>query len=114
MPACYGFNVIRWFFLILTAPLWLPWRFLGWMRWQLRSRPTLHLVISGSLPDVPAHRGLFGLLRRSGGPDLVSLLNVLEAAAGDAKLATLLVRIENLHCGLGRAEEVRAALGRVQ
>ena len=39
---------------------------------------------------------------------------MLDAAATDAKLATLLVRIENLHCGLGRAEEVRAALGRVR
>ena len=107
-------GVIRWFFLVLTAPLWLPWRLLGWARWQLRSRFTLHLVISGSLPDVPAHHGPFGLLRRSSGPDLVSLLNVLEAAATDAKLTTLLVRIENLHCGLGRAEEVRAALGRVR
>jgi protease IV len=106
--------MIRLVWLILTAPVWLPWRFVRWLLSRWSARPTLRLVISGALPDLPAPGGLLGFLRRAGGPDLISLLSTLELAAGDPTLVTLLVRIEHLSCGLARAEELRAALARVR
>jgi protease IV len=106
--------MIRLLWLVLTAPVWLPWRLLGWLIGRWSARPTLHLVLSGALPDLAPHGGVFGFLRRRSGPDLIGVLTALEAAALDPKLATLLVRIEELSCGLGRAEELRAALERVR
>lgn len=104
----------RYLFLAVTAPLWLPWRLLGWLRWRLRARPTLHLVISGALPDVAPRAALFGLLRKFSGPNLLGLLDTLELAATDPRVSTLLVRLQGVECGLGRADEVRAALARVR
>lgn len=104
----------RYLLLAVTAPLWFPWRFFGWLRWRSRARPTLHLVVSGALPDVAPKSALFGLLRKFSGPNLIALLDTLEHAAADPNVSTLLVRIQNLTCGLGRAEEVRAALCRVK
>lgn len=100
--------------LLLAAPLWLPFRLVRWLRWRLRSHRTLHVVLSGSIPDIPSPRGLLGMFRRSAHPDLLHLLQALDEAAGDAKLQTVVVQIEHLHCGLARADELRTALCRLR
>jgi protease IV len=105
--------MMRWLWLVLFSPFWLPRWALGRARWKLRKQTTLQVVLRGSMPDLSSRAGLLGLLRPPGGPDLLSLLEALGAAAGDEKLKTVLVRIEELHCGLGRAEELRAALARL-
>jgi protease-4 len=104
--------MLAWFLGLLAALLfgWIAWRLSGVLRWRMRRPRLLELVLSGSLPDLPAAAGLRGWLRRSGGQDLVGLLHVLEVAARDPKILGLVVRVEHLECGLGRAEEVRAAL----
>ncbi len=106
--------MIRWLLLLVTAPLWLPWRLIGYLRWRARPRGALHLLLSGSLPDVPPQRGLLALLRRGARPDLIRLLDVLEVAAHDPKIESVLVQIERLECGLSRADELRAALARAR
>jgi protease-4 len=106
--------MMRWLLLVLLAPFWLPRWLLHWALWRRSKRATLHVVLRGSLPDLPAPRGLLGLLRPASGPALIALLEGLVAAAQDDRLSTLLVRIEELSCGLARAEEVRAALARVR
>jgi len=106
--------MMRWLPLLLLAPLWLPRWFLHWASWRRSKRSTLHLVLRGSLPDLASPRGLIGLLRPSSGPELISLIEGLAAAAQDDRLTTVLVQVEELSCGLARAEEVRAALTRVR
>ena len=106
---------MRWLFLLLFAPLWMPWRAIRWLRFHFGARPVLRIALSGSLPDVPLKRGVLGWVRRSAGdPHLLGLLTALDEAGRDAKLETIVVRIGDLECGLGRAEEVRAALARVK
>lgn len=106
--------MLRWLLAIVGFSLlsFLAWRLLGVVRWRRRRPPTLELVLSGPLADLPAPAGLRGWLRRSTGPDLAGLLGLLDVVARDPKLETLVVRIEHLECGLGRADEVRAALAR--
>jgi len=106
--------VIRWLVLVLLAPLWLPLRLLGWARWRWHRCPTLHVRLAGALPDLPRQHGLLGLLRRPEGLALFSLLEALEAALGDPVIVNVVVQLEPLQCGLGRAEEVRAALARLR
>ena len=105
--------MMRWLWLGLLSPLWVPRWLFGWALWKLRKRNTLHVVLRGSLPDLSSSPGLLGLLRPPTGPDLLPLLDVLGQAARDERLNTVLVRIEDLHCGLARAEELRAALARL-
>ncbi|MEO8179348.1 MAG: S49 family peptidase [Deltaproteobacteria bacterium] len=105
---------MRWLLLVLLAPFWLPRWLVHWASWRRSKRATLHVVLRGALPDLAAPRGLLGLLRPAVGPELISLLEGLAAAAEDDRLSTVLVRIEELSCGLARAEEVRAALARVR
>lgn len=106
--------MLRWSlaFLAVLVLLAVAWRVLGWWRWRQRPTGALGVVLTGALPDVRAGSGLRSLLRRTSGPDLPSLLDLLDSAARDAKVESLLVRIEHLECGLARAEEVRAALER--
>jgi protease-4 len=106
--------MLRWSLVILAVLLLCAvlWRVLGWWRWHRRPAGALGLVLSGALPDVPAGGGWRSWLRRTSGPDLPSLLDLLEIAASDPKVESLLVRIEHLECGLARAEEVRSALER--
>ncbi len=106
--------MLRWSLFVVAFLLLalLVWRVLGWLRWRSRPDGPLQVVLTGALPDVPAASGWRSWFRRTSGPDLPSLLDVLEIAGKDAKVSTLLVRIERLECGLGRAEEVRAALQR--
>src|SRR5262245_45520591 len=106
--------MMRWFWLTLFAPFWLTRWFLAWLGWRRSRRATLHVVLGGARPDVAAPRGWLAWLRPSSGPELLTLLESLSAAAGDDRITTLLVRVEELHCGLARAEEVRAALARVR
>jgi protease-4 len=107
-------SMLPWLIGLLAAPLvgWLAWRLSGVLRWRWRRPRQLELVLSGSLPDLPALGGVRSWLRRSGGPDLVTTLQVLEAAARDPKVLGLVVKVEHLECGLGKAEELRAALAR--
>lgn len=91
---------------------WLAWRLSGVLRWRMRRPRQLEIVLSGTLPDLPVLAGLRGWLRRSSGPDLVTTLQVLAVAARDPKVLGLVVKVEHLECGLGKAEEIRAALVR--
>jgi len=105
---------MRWLVLGLFAPFWLPRWLWHWAHWRRSKRATLHVVLRGALPDVAARRGLLGLLRPAHDTELISLLEGLAGAARDDRLSTLVVQIEELSCGLARAEEVRAALARVR
>lgn len=96
----------------LLASAFVLWRVFGWIRWRRRPRGVLSLVVSGALPDLPPGGGWRSWFRRTSGPDLPSLLELLDLAAHDPRVESLLVRIERLECGLGRAEEMRAALDR--
>jgi protease-4 len=106
--------MIRWLLIVLAVSIaaFLIWRLSGWLRWRLRRPRTLQIVLTGALPDIPASGGWRSWFRRTSGPDLPSVLDVLDVAARDPKVESLLVRIEHLQCGLGRADEVRAALQR--
>ncbi|HTV23187.1 MAG TPA: signal peptide peptidase SppA [Polyangiaceae bacterium] len=106
--------MLRWSLIVLAVLLLCAvlWRVLGWWRWRRRPSGALGLVLTGALPDLPAGGGWRSFFRRTGGPDLPSLLDLLDIAAKDPKVGTLLVRIEHLECGLARAEEMRAALER--
>jgi protease-4 len=105
---------MRWLVLLLTAPLWLPLRLLRAGLARLGRRPVVHVTLSGRLPDVPETSGLLSRLRPPTGIPLTGLLDLLEGVASDPGVETLVVRLEDLHCGLGRAEEARAALARVR
>jgi protease-4 len=96
----------------LALVLLLSWRVLGVWRWRRRRAGALELVLSGPLADLPAPGGLRSWLRPAPGPDLVGTLGLLETVSRDPKIETLVVRIEHLQCGLGRAEELRSALAR--
>jgi protease IV len=106
--------MLRWLILIVAVLIagFLLWRGAGWLRWRLRRQAALQIVLTGALPDVSMGGGWRSWFRRTSGPDLPSLLDVLDVAARDPKVDTLVVRIEQLECGLGRADEVRAALER--
>jgi protease-4 len=108
--------MIRWFYIVLAVSIacLAIWRLTGWLRWRLRRPATLQIVLTGALPDMPLGGGWRNWFRRTSGPDLPGLLDVLDVAARDPKVASLLVRIEHLQCGLGRADEMRAALERVR
>ncbi len=105
---------MRWFWLVLFAPFWLPRWLLARARWRHGKRNTVQLVLRGSLPDVANPRTLLNWFRPSPGPELLPLLEGLTAVERDDRLQTVVVRIEELSCGLGRAEELRAALERVR
>jgi protease IV len=108
--------MLRWLLVIfgVLITLFLAWRVLGWVRWRARRSGVLQVVLSGALGDLPPATGLRSWLRRSSGPDLPGLLELLDGVALDPKLEGLLVRVESLECGLGRADELRAALDRVR
>ncbi len=103
--------MLRWLFLILLAPLWLPWRGL---RALLARRPfpaTIAISLRGELPDLPPPRGLVQRLRPGpSGPALAPVLRLVKRASEDPRVERLLLRIDDLRCGLGRAEELREAL----
>lgn len=105
---------MRWLWLTLFAPFWLPRWLLARARWRNSRRNTLQVVLRGSLPDVANPRTLMNWFRPSPGPELLPLLEGLGAAARDDRLHTIVVRIEELSCGLGRAEELRSALERAR
>ena len=112
---CPG-RMLRWLLVIVAVlvGLLLLSRLWGWARWQLRRAGMLHLVLSGSLPDQHVASGVRAWLRRPSGQDLPSLLALLEIATKDPKIEGVLLKVEQLTCGLGRAEEVRAALLRLR
>jgi protease-4 len=69
-----------------------------------------HLRITGELPDGVGQGGLLADVA----PRLHRLVERLEKAAGDERVAGVLVAIESPAIGRGRAAELRAAIGRVR
>lgn len=62
---------MRWLWLTLLAPFWLPRWLLARLRWRNSKRNTLLLVLRGSLPDVANPRTLMNWFRPSPGPELL-------------------------------------------
>jgi hypothetical protein len=81
--------MMRRLLLVLLAPFWWPRWLLHWALWRRSKRATLHVVLRGSLPDLAASRGLLGLLRPASGPELISLLEGLVAAAASTTAVEL-------------------------
>src|SRR5438046_10307052 len=61
-------------------------------------------------PEGPAPAGLFGELR----PRLRDVIERLDKAAKDDKIAGVMLRLRNPQIGLGKVDEIRAAIGRVR
>jgi protease-4 len=75
----------------------------------------LRIRVHGRLPDRLGPGSLFAALSgEPPGPALLDLVLALDRAARDPRLSALLVDLGPLGIGLGRAEELRAALGRVR
>ena len=107
--------MFRWLFLLLLSPLWLPYRALRRALVGRRNVRVLKLEVRGSLPDVAESSGLGARLgRRKAGTDLLTLLRALDCAGKEPGLEKVLIHLHGLHCGLARAEELRAALVRVR
>jgi protease-4 len=106
--------MLRWLLAAVGLALFLllSWRIFGLVRWRRRRAGALELVLSGPLADLPAAGGLLSWLRPAKVPDLVGSIGLLDTIARDPKIETLVIRLEHLQCGLGRAEELRAALVR--
>jgi protease-4 len=69
-----------------------------------------HLRIAGSLPDGVGQGGLLADVA----PHLHRLIERLDKAAGDARVKAVVLSIESPDLGRGRAEEIRAAIGRLR
>ncbi len=107
--------MFRWLFLVLFSPIWLPYRALRWLVVGRRRVRVLTLKVRGTLPDTAETTGLRARLSpRGSGPTLLELLRLLHAAAHEPHLDQVVVHLSDLHCGLARAEEMRAALARVR
>jgi protease IV len=105
--------MIRLLFGVLFAPL----RFLVWLArraWvAFVGYDVLRLRVQGALPDRPHRAGLLSRLTGPRHPALLPILAFLERARRDPRLKAVLVELGPLECGLGRAEELASALGRV-
>jgi protease IV len=99
---------------LLGLPFWLPWRLLQLALWHAFPVRVMHLDLSGTLPDFPPAGGFASLLRRSRVATLMGVLRALELACREPALRAVAIRIQDLNCGLARAEEIRQALLRVQ
>jgi len=69
-----------------------------------------HLRITGDLPDGVGQGGLLADLA----PRLHRIMERLEKAAGDERVAGVLLSIESPAIGRGRADELRAVIGRLR
>jgi protease-4 len=69
-----------------------------------------HLRITGDLPDGVGQGGLLADLA----PRLHRIVERLDKAAGDERVAGVLLSIESPAVGRGRADELRAAIGRLR
>jgi protease IV len=69
-----------------------------------------HLRITGDLPDGVGQGGLLADLS----PRLHRIVERLDKAAGDERVAGVLLSIESPAVGRGRADELRAAIGRLR
>ncbi|MFM7137702.1 MAG: signal peptide peptidase SppA, partial [Planctomycetota bacterium] len=69
-----------------------------------------HLRITGDLPDGVGQGGLLADLS----PRLHRIVERLDKAAGDERVAGVLLSIESPSIGRGRADELRAAVGRLR
>lgn len=75
------------------------------------ANPTIaHLRIAGDLPDGVGQGGLLADLS----PRLHRIVERLDKAAGDDRVAGVLLAIESPAIGRGRADELRAAIGRLK
>jgi len=68
------------------------------------------IMVRGSLPEGPTQAGLFGELE----PNLAKTIARLDKVAEDDDVAGVVLRIRSLGVGLGRVNELRAAIGRVR
>lgn len=108
--------MLRVLLLIVLSPFWLPIRGFRYLTSGRRRADVLVLDVRGNLPDLPRSSSMIARLfgRSGGGLDLVSLIQALDVATRDGQLKQVVVQIEELHCGLVRAEEVRAAFVRLR
>jgi protease-4 len=108
--------MLRLVFLILTSPIWLPFRAFRYATTGQRKVEVLSLRAQGSLPDFPRASSLLSRLtgRGSSGVDLLTLVQALDHVTREPRVKQVTLYIDDLHCGMVRAEEVRAALVRVR
>lgn len=108
--------MLRLLFLLLLSPLWLPVRTFRYVTKGLRKTQVLVLTVRGNLPDQGRTLNVWSRLlgRSAGGLDLVTLVQALDLAARDRDLERVEVYVTDVHAGLARADEVRAALARVR
>jgi protease-4 len=102
--------MLRWLLWLVFLPITLPLRTLRVLVWTLWPCNTLTLTLHGNVVDVGPESRWF----QSPGTPLFSLLAALASAETDEKLRRVLVKVEGFHGGLGRAEELRAALALVR
>ncbi len=102
--------LLRWLFWLVLFPIRLPFLTLRAVGARLRPCVALELRLHGTLPDVAAASGPFSPRQTP----LISLLAALSLAEKDPKLRRVVVVIDEFTEGLGRAEELRAALSRVR
>jgi len=66
------------------------------------------LTLKDDYPEGPAPAGLFGELR----PRLQDIVERIDKAAKDEKVAGLVLKVRSPHVGLGKVDELRAAIAR--
>jgi protease-4 len=69
-----------------------------------------HIALAGSIPDGVGQGGLLADVS----PHLHRLIERLDKAAGDSRVKGVVLSIESPAIGRGRAEELRAAIGRIR
>jgi protease IV len=108
--------MLRFVLLFVLSPFWLPVRGFRYLTSGRRRVDVLLLDVRGGLGDFPRASGWLSRMMGRGSPglDLLTLVQTLDLATRDPHLKEVVVYVEDLHCGLARAEEVRAALQRVR
>jgi len=94
--------------LLMVAGLFLVMRPRRIPEWSL-----LQVRLSESLPEEPS-RGVLGRFLGWREITVFDLVQALDAAGGEERVRAVILRLSGLHCGLGRAQEIRLALTRLR